>query len=166
MSSCFRPLRHMTACPDSSYVSCIATLTTFASFKSKFAIVTIGTDEIMRFHVKLATLEFHIRKRNNCLEGNIFSGVNSQGLSYRWFVLLYSAGSTLCTLFSQLFRVRVVYSRWTFYKKCFFVGARKKMLYIQNLWTIPLKMKDLVMVCCSFYYTPCTLLPITNDSLC
>ena len=30
------PLRHMAACPDSSHVSCITTLTTFAEFKSKF----------------------------------------------------------------------------------------------------------------------------------
>jgi len=44
----------------------------------------------------------------------------------------------LCTLFSQLFRVRVVLSRWTFYKKCFFRWGTKKMLYIQNWWTIPL----------------------------
>ena len=29
------PLRHMAACPDSSHVSCITTLTTFAEFKSK-----------------------------------------------------------------------------------------------------------------------------------
>ena len=45
----------------------------------------------------------------------------------------------MCTLFSQLFRVRVVLSRWTFYKKCFFRWGTKKMLYIQNWWTIPLK---------------------------
>jgi hypothetical protein len=30
-----RPLRHMTACPDDSYVSCIATMTKFANFKSE-----------------------------------------------------------------------------------------------------------------------------------
>ena len=45
----------------------------------------------------------------------------------------------MCTLFSQLFRVRMVLSRWTFYKKCFFRWGTKKMLYIQNWWTIPLK---------------------------
>ena len=45
----------------------------------------------------------------------------------------------MCTLFSQLFRVRVVLSRWTFHKKCFFRWGTKKMLYIQNWWTIPLK---------------------------
>ena len=44
----------------------------------------------------------------------------------------------MCTLFSQLFRVRVVLSRWTFHKKCFFRWGTKKMLYIQNWWTIPL----------------------------
>ena len=42
--------------------------------------------------------------------------------------------------FSQLLRVRVVLSRWTFYKKCFFWWGTKKMLYIQNWWTIPLMM--------------------------
>ena len=45
----------------------------------------------------------------------------------------------MCTLFSQLFRVRVVLSRWTFHKKCFSRWGTKKMLYIQNWWTIPLK---------------------------
>ena len=40
--------------------------------------------------------------------------------------------------FSQLFRVRVVLSRWTFYKKCFFCWGMNKMLFIQNWWTIPL----------------------------
>ena len=30
------PLRHMRACPDDSHVSCIATLTTFAEYKSKY----------------------------------------------------------------------------------------------------------------------------------
>ena len=44
----------------------------------------------------------------------------------------------MCTLFSQLFRVRLVLSRWTFYKKCFFRWGTNKMLYIQNWWTIPL----------------------------
>ena len=39
---------------------------------------------------------------------------------------------------SQLFRVSVVLSRWTFHKKCFFCWGKKKMLYIQNWWTIPL----------------------------
>ena len=34
--SSLSPLRHMAACPDSSHVSCITTLTTFAEFKSKF----------------------------------------------------------------------------------------------------------------------------------
>ena len=52
--------------------------------------------------------------------------------------IIYIHGLTLCTLFSQLFRVRVVLSRWTFYKKCFFRWGTKKMLYIQNWWTIPL----------------------------
>ena len=32
--------------------------------------------------------------------------------------------------FSQLFRVRVVLSRWTFHKKCFLWWGTKKMLYI------------------------------------
>ena len=40
--------------------------------------------------------------------------------------------------FNQLFRVRVVLSRWTFHEKCFFCWDTKKMLYIQNWWTIPL----------------------------
>ena len=41
--------------------------------------------------------------------------------------------------FSQSFRVSVVLSRWTFYKKCFFCWDTKKISYIQNWWTIPLK---------------------------
>ena len=41
--------------------------------------------------------------------------------------------------FSQLYRVRFVLSRWTFYRKCFFCWGTKKMLYIQNWWTIPLR---------------------------
>ena len=40
--------------------------------------------------------------------------------------------------FSQLFRVRVVLSRWILHKKCFFRWGTKEMLYIQNWWTIPL----------------------------
>ena len=39
--------------------------------------------------------------------------------------------------FSQLFWVRVVLSRWTFYKKCLFRWDTKKVLYLQNWWTIP-----------------------------
>ena len=41
------PLRHMAACPDSSHVSCITTLTTFAEFKSKFFLLFIGTITII-----------------------------------------------------------------------------------------------------------------------
>ena len=48
-------------------------------------------------------------------------------------------GLTLSSLFSQSFRVRNVFSRWTFYKKCFFCWDTKKMSYIQNWWTIPLR---------------------------
>ena len=40
--------------------------------------------------------------------------------------------------FSQLLLVRIVLSRWTFHKKMFFLLRHKKMLYIQNWWTIPL----------------------------
>ena len=39
--------------------------------------------------------------------------------------------------FSQLFRVRVVLSKWTFYKKCFFWDT-KKICYSQKWWAIPL----------------------------
>ena len=39
---------------------------------------------------------------------------------------MYLVGLTLNTLFSQLFRVRVVLSIWTFYKKCFFRRDTKK----------------------------------------
>ena len=47
-------------------------------------------------------------------------GFFSQGLNDRRFVFLNSTEFTLCTLFSQLFRVRVVFSRHPFHKKCFF----------------------------------------------
>ena len=30
-----KPLRHMSACPDDSHVSCIATLTTFGEYRSE-----------------------------------------------------------------------------------------------------------------------------------
>ena len=42
---------------------------------------------------------------------------------------------------SQILRVRVVLSRWTFYKKGFFRWDTKKMLYIQNWCTIPLSVE-------------------------
>ena len=44
----------------------------------------------------------------------------------------------MSTIFFQLFRVRVVISRRTFYKKSFFRWGTKKMLYIQNRLIIPL----------------------------
>ena len=47
--------------------------------------------------------------------------------------------------FSQLFRIRVVLSRCTFYKKCFFCWGTKKMLLIQNWWTIPLNIQFILM---------------------
>ena len=40
--------------------------------------------------------------------------------------IIYIHGLTLCTLFSQLFRVRVVLSRWAFYKKYFFCWDANK----------------------------------------
>ena len=62
--------------------------------------------------------------------------------------IIYIHGLTLCTLFSQLFRVRVVLLRWTFYKKCFFRWGTKKILYIQNWWTIPLsnRIRDIILM--------------------
>jgi len=39
--------------------------------------------------------------------------------------------------FSQLFRVKVVLSRWTFHRKYFFFWDTKK-FFIQNWWAIPL----------------------------
>ena len=41
----------------------------------------------------------------------------------------YSVGLTLSTLFSQLFRFRVVLSRWTYYKKFYFAETRKNVIY-------------------------------------
>ena len=41
--------------------------------------------------------------------------------------------------FPQLFRVRVILSKLSFHKKCFFLLRHEKMLYIQNWWTIPSK---------------------------
>ena len=66
--------------------------------------------------------------------------------------IIYIHGLTLCTLFSQLFRVRVVLSRWTFYKKCFFWWGTKKMLYIQNWWTIPLRMDNKGQIIIIYWY--------------
>jgi len=43
-----------------------------------------------------------------------------------------SVGLTFSTLFSQLYRVRIVLSRWAFYEKMFFPLRHKKMLYSEN----------------------------------
>ena len=40
--------------------------------------------------------------------------------------------------FVNYFETVLFLSRWAFYKKCFFWWGTKKMLYIQNWWTIPL----------------------------
>ena len=63
------------------------------------------------------------------------NGVQSQTVLY--ILLLYITWTDFEHNFYQLFRVRVVLSRWTFYKKCFFCWDTKKMLYIQNWLTIP-----------------------------
>ena len=39
--------------------------------------------------------------------------------------------------FSQLFRVKVVFSLWPSHKECFFYLDASKILYIQSRWTIP-----------------------------
>ena len=41
--------------------------------------------------------------------------------------------------FYHLFRVRVVWSKWTFHKKFFFCWDTKNVLCIQNWWTNPIK---------------------------
>ena len=51
--------------------------------------------------------------------------------------IIYITRSDFEHHFSQLFLIRVILSRWTFYKKCFFCWDTKKMLYIQNWWKIP-----------------------------
>ena len=57
------------------------------------------------------------------------------------YCYIYITRTDFELLFYQLFRVRVVLSRWTFYKKLFFFWDIKQMWYIRNWWTIPLRIE-------------------------
>ena len=58
---------------------------------------------------------------------------------YNKYIKQYSDGLTLSALFSQLFWVRVVLSRWTFYKKNFLLFGHEKIAIYSKLVNNPFK---------------------------
>ena len=61
---------------------------------------------------------------------------------YYYIYYIYNTDWLCAPFFLNYFESRVVLSRWTFYKKCFFRWGTKKTIFFKNWWTIPLKVRN------------------------
>ena len=67
---------------------------------------------------------------------SVFSCLNKRNIFYKRFILIKQLWLEIIEHhFSKLFQFRVVLSRWSFYKKCFFRWDTRNLLYIQNRCT-------------------------------